>query len=72
MIDIDHFFDDIEIKLHLLHLGLQLVQLHAVGNTTATAERRSLPERRTSPVVRTLAYHAARPGSIPGLGDENY
>ena len=30
------------------------------------------PERRFSPVVRTLAYHAARPGSIPGLGGENY
>ena len=27
------------------------------------------PERRGSPVVRTLAYHA---GSIPGLGGENY
>ena len=29
-------------------------------------------ERHGSPVVRTLAYHAARPGSIPGLGGENY
>ena len=25
-----------------------------------------------SPVVRTLAYHAAGPGSIPWLGGENY
>ena len=29
-------------------------------------------ERRGSPVVRTLAYHAAGPGSIPGLGGDNY
>ena len=29
-------------------------------------------ERRGSPVVRTLAYHAAGPSSIPGLGGENY
>ena len=29
-------------------------------------------ERRSSLVVRTLAYHAAGPGSIPGLGGENY
>ena len=29
-------------------------------------------ERRCSPVVRTLAYHAAGPGSIPGLGGMNY
>ena len=25
-----------------------------------------------SPVVRTLAYHTGGPGSIPGLGGENY
>ena len=37
------------------------------------SERRGSPvERRGSPVVMTLAYHAARPGSIPGLGGENY
>ena len=29
-------------------------------------------ERRGSPVVRTLAYQAAGPGSIPGLGGKNY
>ena len=32
----------------------------------------SCSERRSSPVVRTLAYHAAGPGSIPGIGGENY
>ena len=29
-------------------------------------------ERRSSTVVRTLAYHPAGPGSIPGAGGENY
>ena len=29
-------------------------------------------QRRGSPVVRTLAYHAAGSGLIPGLGGENY
>ena len=29
-------------------------------------------ERRGSPVVKTLAYHAASPGSIPGPGGEYY
>ena len=29
-------------------------------------------ERRGSPVVRTLAYHAAGPSSLPGLGGVNY
>ena len=32
----------------------------------------SILERRGTPVVRTLAYHAGGPGSIPRLAGENY
>ena len=39
---------------------------------TSMAIHTPIKGRCSSPVVRTLAYHAAGPGSIPGLGEENY
>ena len=37
----------------------------------ALVETPDRAQRRGKPVVRKLAYHAAGPDSIPGLGGEN-
>ena len=59
---------DVILHVHNTRLGPTCIPLIVVYT-----ERRISPvERRSSPMVRTLAYHAASPGSIPGPGGVNY
>ena len=51
-------------------VGLHMKTLHC--SCSSLRHTLLLLERRGNPVVRTLAYHAAGPGSIPGLGGENH